>query len=174
MTSREIVFRVRVVRDVSCVRSCGCEMCLWCRGVFRIRVFLLLLLLQLLCSVALLVSRHCPFHFSFLFLFTLFFMFFILSAAMRFRVAATLASSLASRQNSTGAMTRSFVKVPRAHQCQSSRTPTPLRLDRLQRAVKETGPLSSREVDRVADNSHDEKGPEMVGDDAKKGSISIR
>ena len=47
LTNREIrvacSVRVRVVRDVSCVRSCGRESCLRCRGVFRIRVLLLLL-----------------------------------------------------------------------------------------------------------------------------------
>ena len=48
------VFCVRVARGVSCVRSCGREMCLQCRGVFRIRVLLLLLLLLRP------VARWCP------------------------------------------------------------------------------------------------------------------
>ena len=58
------MFRVRFVREVSCVRSCGREMCL-CRGVFKIRVFLLPLpLLLLLRPVAPLKSRHnVPFMF---------------------------------------------------------------------------------------------------------------
>ena len=34
-TSQEIVFRVRVVRDVSCVRSCVREMCHRCRGTYK-------------------------------------------------------------------------------------------------------------------------------------------
>ena len=41
MLIREVVFRVRVVRDVSWVPSCAREMCLRFRGVFRMRVLLL-------------------------------------------------------------------------------------------------------------------------------------
>ena len=91
------------MRDVSCVQSCGRQLCLGCRSVFRIRVLLLLLLLLLLRSVALL-RRWCPagvpfivLHFLCVFppvlLFTkncfyiFFVMIFISSAAMRFRVA---------------------------------------------------------------------------------------
>ena len=47
-TNGETVFRAFVVRDVSCVPSGAREMCLECRGEFRIRVLLLLLL----CPVA--------------------------------------------------------------------------------------------------------------------------
>ena len=58
--NREIVFRVRVrvARVVSCVRSCGRQMCLRFWGVFRICVPLLLLLL--LRAVPLALSRWRP------------------------------------------------------------------------------------------------------------------
>ena len=45
---------------------------------------------------------------------------------------------------------------------------------RLQRAVKETGLPNSQDIDRVAEDSLDEEGAEMVADDVKKGSIPIR
>ena len=44
---------------------------------------------------------------------------------------------------------------------------------RLQRAVKETGPLNSQDIGRVVEDSLDEEGEEMVADDAKKGSIPV-
>ena len=45
---------------------------------------------------------------------------------------------------------------------------------RLQRAVKETELPHSQDIDRVAEDSLDEEGAEMVADDVKKGSIPIR
>ena len=65
-TDWEIEVRVRVVRGVSCVRSCGRDISL--QRVFRIRVFLLLLLCcsppALRCSAgAPTVSRSCVFMF---------------------------------------------------------------------------------------------------------------
>ena len=45
---------------------------------------------------------------------------------------------------------------------------------RLQRAMKETGLLNSRDIDRVVEDSLDEEGEEMVADGVKKGSIPIR
>ena len=117
LSTQEIVFRVRVVRDASCVRSCAREICLRRSTVFRIRVLLLLLLRLLhLRSVAPLMSRWCHFRlfFHFFVFFHVFFDFVIFlschflhlssffmkimvpsffSAAMRFRVAA-LASGL--------------------------------------------------------------------------------
>ena len=40
--------------------------------------------------------------------------------------------------------------------------------------MKETGLLNSQDIDRVVEDSLDEKGDEMVTDDVKKGSIPIR
>ena len=45
---------------------------------------------------------------------------------------------------------------------------------RLQRAVKEAELPNSQDIDRVAEDSLDEEGAEMVADDAKRGSIPIR
>ena len=62
------MFRVPCGRDLSCVRSCGREICLWWKGVFGSRVLLLFLR-----SAAPLVSRS--FFFIFPIVFTMFFMF---------------------------------------------------------------------------------------------------
>ena len=59
------------MREVSRVRSCGCDMCLWCWRVLRIRVLLLLLRLVLLRHVAPLSPRLCAHSFFFMFLFFL-------------------------------------------------------------------------------------------------------
>ena len=72
------MFRIRVVRDVSCVRSCGREVGFRCRGVFGVHVSLLLLLRL----VAPLVSGRFPVseisHFLNFFIFIFyFFTFFI-------------------------------------------------------------------------------------------------
>ena len=40
--------------------------------------------------------------------------------------------------------------------------------------MKETGRLNSQDIDRLAEDSLDEEGEEMVADDVKKGSIPTR
>ena len=76
-TNREIVFRVRVVRDVSCVRSCGREF-VSIVGLCSGSVLLLRLLLR---SFVPLVSRsfYIFLHFSSFFMFFMFFMLFMSS-----------------------------------------------------------------------------------------------
>ena len=74
------VFRVRVTRDVLCVRSCAREMCVWCGDVLRFRALLHFLLLLLRVAVTFMCRRGSLsffFRFWILFIILIFSHFFI-------------------------------------------------------------------------------------------------
>ena len=71
-------------------------------------------------------------------------------------------------------MTRSSVKVCRAHQSQSSRTLTTSAAVCEGPFRKETGLLNIQDIERAVEHSLDEEGEETVADDAKKGCVPIR